>query len=133
MEPLWEGQIIDLGGVKLEVVLIPGHTPGSIALLDRANRRIFVGDTISDAQVFMFGGGRSLFAYIESLKKLEGMSGLIDSIHSAHGSPSLTTEWITKTRIAAQKLLGGELTAKDPPTPDMECKTYSFEGVNFLY
>ncbi|MDR3310965.1 MAG: MBL fold metallo-hydrolase, partial [Oscillospiraceae bacterium] len=38
IKPLWEGDIIDLGGRKFEVLLIPGHTPGSIALLDRANK-----------------------------------------------------------------------------------------------
>lgn len=33
--PLWEGTVIDLGFWKFEVILTPGHTPGSIMLLDR--------------------------------------------------------------------------------------------------
>ena len=28
--PLWEGDVIDLGYWKFEVILTPGHTPGSI-------------------------------------------------------------------------------------------------------
>jgi glyoxylase-like metal-dependent hydrolase (beta-lactamase superfamily II) len=132
VEPLWEGAVIDLGGARLEVVLIPGHTPGSIALLDRANRRLFVGDTVSDAQIYMFGDGRDLRALIESLRKLEAMAALVDTVHSAHGSPVLTAEWFAKTRIAAEKLLNGELGSKKPPF-DLPCKLYRFDGVNLLY
>jgi glyoxylase-like metal-dependent hydrolase (beta-lactamase superfamily II) len=132
VEPLWEGQVIDLGGVALEVVLIPGHTPGSIALLDRANRRLFVGDTVSDAQIYMFGDGRDLRAFIESLRKLEAMTALVDTVHSAHGSPVLRAEWFVKTRVAAEKLLNGALEPKEPPF-DLPCKLYSHDGVNLLY
>jgi glyoxylase-like metal-dependent hydrolase (beta-lactamase superfamily II) len=56
--PLWEGDIIDLGVRKFEVILIPGHTAGSIALLDRENRLIITGDTISAGPIFMFGKDR---------------------------------------------------------------------------
>jgi glyoxylase-like metal-dependent hydrolase (beta-lactamase superfamily II) len=132
IEPLWEGDIIDLGGVKLEVVLIPGHTPGSIALLDRDNRRLFIGDTVSDAQIYMFGDGRNLMAFIESLRRLESLSPLIDTVHPAHGSSVLSTEWFAKTRVAAEKLLAGELEAKEPPH-NLPCKLYSYDGVNLLY
>ena len=33
--PLWEGDVIDLDYWKFEVLLTPGHTPGSIMLLER--------------------------------------------------------------------------------------------------
>lgn len=130
--PLWEGQVINLGGVSLEVVLIPGHTPGSISLLDRASRRLFVGDTVSDAQIYMFGDGRDLRAFIESQRKLIAMAELIDTVHSAHGSPALSTEWLTKTLTAAEKLLVGEIEPKEPPH-GLPCKLYSYDGVNLLY
>jgi glyoxylase-like metal-dependent hydrolase (beta-lactamase superfamily II) len=132
VKPIWEGQIIDLGRLELEAVLIPGHTPGSIALFDRKGRRLFVGDTVSDAQIYMFGDGRNLMAFIESLCKLEAMAALVDTVHSAHGSPVLGAEWLAKTRLAAEKLLAGQLEAKEPPF-DLPCKLYSFDGVNLLY
>lgn len=43
-----EGQVFDLGGLELEVVELPGHTGGSIGLMDRAGRRLFVGDAMPD-------------------------------------------------------------------------------------
>ncbi|GHU61667.1 MBL fold metallo-hydrolase [Clostridia bacterium] len=130
--PLLEGQTIDLGTLMLEAVLIPGHTPGGIALLDRANRRLFVGDTVSDAQIYMFGDGRDLKTFIESLRKLEAMATLIDTVHPAHGSPTIGTEWFTKSRIAAQMLLNGQIEPKEPPY-NLPCKLYRYDGVNLLY
>jgi len=46
VNPLKEGDIIDLGGLELEVFNFFGHTQDSIALLDRKNSNIFVGDAI---------------------------------------------------------------------------------------
>jgi glyoxylase-like metal-dependent hydrolase (beta-lactamase superfamily II) len=135
---LWEDMIIKLGEVEIETILIPGHTPGSIALFDRRNGRLFVGDTISDMWIFLFGEGRSVPAFIASLKKLErltspeGQLGPLVSIHPAHGSTTLGPEWITRTRIAAEKLLAGELEAREAPIKE-NCKLYSFDGVNLLY
>ena len=130
--PLWEADIISLGGTTLEVFLIPGHTPGSIALIDRRNRRLFVGDTLSDQWIYLFGAGRSLKAYIASLKKLESLSPLFDTIYCCHGSMALGLEWLKKTRVAAEKLLAGELKPSDPPR-EMPAKSYSHDGVTFLY
>lgn len=132
VKPLWEGDIIELGDKSLEVVLIPGHTPGSIALLNRSEGRIFTGDTISDSWIYLFGPGRNLMAFIASLKKLERMTGVFDTVHASHGSPVLGNEWIAKTLEAAEKLLAGELEAADPPY-EMPCKSYSYNGVTMLY
>ncbi|MBS7279421.1 MAG: MBL fold metallo-hydrolase [Candidatus Freyarchaeota archaeon] len=46
VNPLDEGDTMDLGGVELEVITVPGHTPGHIALFDRSNRNLFAGDSI---------------------------------------------------------------------------------------
>jgi glyoxylase-like metal-dependent hydrolase (beta-lactamase superfamily II) len=43
---LREGDILEELG--LEVLALPGHTPGGIGLLDRADRRLFVGDLASN-------------------------------------------------------------------------------------
>jgi len=130
--PLWEGDVLDLGNMSLEAVLIPGHTPGSIALLDRANRRLFVGDTISDVWIYLFGPGRNPMAFIESLKKLEGMADCYDTVFPCHGSLELETEWVFRTRRTVEKLLAGELEGKDPPR-EMPCKAYHSESVTLLY
>jgi len=46
--PLKEGEIIDINGLRLEVLNFFGHTQDCIAFLDSKNKNIFVGDAIID-------------------------------------------------------------------------------------
>ena len=46
MLPVWDGDVIDLGDRPLKIITTPGHTPGSIAVLDINRRIIFTGDPI---------------------------------------------------------------------------------------
>jgi len=48
VKPIKEGDVVDLEGVKLEVIDTPGHTPDSISLLDTKNKNIFVSDAVAD-------------------------------------------------------------------------------------
>lgn len=48
-KPIKEGDVVDLGGgVELEVIETPGHTPDSISLLDKSTKNIFVSDAVVD-------------------------------------------------------------------------------------
>lgn len=69
-----DGDSIDLGGVVIEALEIPGHTPGSLVFVDAAHQRVFTGDAIgSGAGVWMQvshslplrGFQRSLQRYLE--------------------------------------------------------------------
>ena len=132
--PIWEGDIIDIGGRKFEVVLIPGHTAGSIALLDRENRVILTGDSVCDTPIFMCGEKRSLIAYIASMEKLLGMSDAFDVIYPSHGTLPVPggKAQIVKSITAAKKLMAGELPPQDPPFPH-EAKVYMHDGAGFLF
>ena len=48
-----EGQVFDLGGRKLEVAWMPGHTPGSVVLLDKANGDCYSGDAFGSGEVWL--------------------------------------------------------------------------------
>ena len=64
--PLKDGDEIELGDKKLIVKNFPGHTPGSITLLDPAMRFIYAGDA-SDIDIWMFTNpGCSLHEYAET-------------------------------------------------------------------
>lgn len=132
VSPLWEGDIIDLGFWKFEVILTPGHTPGSIMLLEREKRMLISGDTVQDGDIYMFGAGRNIWAFQNSLKKLIDMSDTFDSIWPSHGSYPLTTEIIPGILQGAQDLIAGKLTEQEPPWP-MPCKKYVCEAAGFLY
>jgi len=130
--PLWDGDIINIGGRAFEVILIPGHTPGSIALLDRENRILVSGDSISAGPVFMFGEMRNFCAYIASMEKLIDMSGAFDTIYPSHGPFPIASGQVKKQLAAANKLIAGEIISQDPPF-EIPAKIYEHDGASFFY
>ena len=66
---LSEGDLIEIGNVKLRVIHTPGHSPGSIALL--AEDYVFSGDTLFAGSIGRYDlPGASLNELVNSLKKL---------------------------------------------------------------
>ena len=136
VKPLWDGDIIDLGGRKFEVVHIPGHTPGSIALLDRENRILVTGDSISETAVFLSGKERSFHAFIASMEKLMNMRDAFDEIYPAHGNFPLSPVIIEKLVAAAEKCLAGEITPVTPTLPVFippGAMEYTYNGATFIF
>ena len=84
---LEDGDVLDIGKYKLEVIHTPGHTPGSICM--RADGVIFTGDTL-----FCQGIGRTDFAYgseediMRSIKERLFMLGDDYVIYPGHGPSS---------------------------------------------
>ena len=131
VKPVWDGDIIELGKRRLGVILIPGHTPGSIALLDWDNRVIVAGDSLTEGPVFMFGDTRSLDAYIASMEKLKTMLKKYDTIYTSHGPFPVPSDTIIKSLTAARLFQAGEL-APEEPGIDIPAKMYMHEGVGFF-
>ncbi|MCL2045706.1 MAG: MBL fold metallo-hydrolase [Oscillospiraceae bacterium] len=129
---IWEGDIIDIGGRCFEVVFIPGHTPGSIALLDRENRIIVTGDSLSAGPIYMFGDGRNIHAYIASMEKLAIMKSEFDEVYPSHGAFPLPADHIDKSITVAKMVLAGEIEPNEPAMP-IPAKQYMLDGVGFLY
>ncbi len=82
-----EGDFIDLGDLKLNVIHTPGHTPGSICLYDKNKKIIFTGDTVFPDGGFGrvdFPGGDS-YQLIKSLKKLTKIEAEV--MYPGHDEP----------------------------------------------
>lgn len=48
---LEEGDIVEIGKVKMEVLHIPGHSPGSICLVIREEKKVIVGDVLFQSSI----------------------------------------------------------------------------------
>lgn len=48
---LADGDVIDLGGGTLRVIHTPGHSPGSLSLIDERNGLLFCADTVHDGHI----------------------------------------------------------------------------------
>jgi len=77
-----EGDVVDLGDRHFEILHLPGHSPGSIALLERRTRTLFSGDTLYDGALYdtVYHSNREQFR--DSLGRLATMQ--LDVIHGGH-------------------------------------------------
>ena len=108
--PVKEGDILDLGQRQLRIIHLPGHTPGSIAVLDVKNRALISGDPIQEnGRIFMFGAHRNMEDYIRSLEHLETYADQFDEIWPSHGEIPIPPALIGKLRDGAQAVLAGDV------------------------
>ena len=113
-EAVEEGDEIDIGGRIFEIIYTPGHTYGSIMLLNREERFLLSGDSI-DNIVFIFGPQRNLRALIYSLKKLrDRYMEAFDIIYPAHFDLKLDKKFVLKELSCAEALLKREIEGVDP-------------------
>ena len=112
--PVAEGDRLDLGGRPLEIIHLPGHTPGSIAVLDVNARVLLSGDPIqAHGRVFMFGAHRSLPDYVRSLERLEAYAGRFDEIWPSHADLPVGMDAARGLREGARAILAGQLEGRD--------------------
>lgn len=83
---LEDGDRIELGDRTLEVLHCPGHSPGGIALVDRAHRLLFTTD-VAYAGVLYANDPADLPMYAVTLARL---AGLVPDIDVAFGSHNQT-------------------------------------------
>ncbi len=133
VEPLWEGDRIDLGKRSLEVLFLPGHTPGSIALLDAENRVLFSGDSVQAGTIYMFGQGRNMQAYIESMTRLAAISDRFDTAYPSHGLIPIQSDIIEGLIAGAKRVLKGDIKGTQADRPGISAKLYDVGVAKFLY
>ncbi len=73
-----DGSVIKVGGYKLQVISVPGHTPGNTMLYEKTHGLMFSGDhilfDITPNITFWNGVEDSLGSYLDSLKKADEFS-----------------------------------------------------------
>ena len=107
--PLKEGDEIDLGERKLKIIDNPGHTPGSIAILDEKYRVLIGGDAVQDGTIYMFGKYRNIQKYVESLKHLLTYKDEFDEVYPSHASFPVSPDLIEKLIEGAISVMNNEV------------------------
>lgn len=107
-----EDYVFDLGGRKLPVIHTPGHTRGSICLLDERTGILFSGDTVQGTPTALLGTyATPLSEYAQTLEKLRRYP--IRAICPGHRESMLPPELIEKKLQCAKYILdGGKTEAK---------------------
>ena len=133
--PLAEGDKIDLGGKVLEIFHIPGHTPGSIALLDRAAGYLIPGDTVGHEPVYLFGPTRDLSLYMQTLERLRTLDGF-DRLYPSHGECPVGRSAIDTLLAIGRGIQDGSLTGIRPEAERLQnagVLVYTLDGCGILH
>lgn len=110
---LADGEIIDLGGRRLEVIYTPGHSPDGICLLDRAGRILFTADTVYAGPLYAQTPGANLADYLASLRRLESLIGEVDILLPSHNRVPLDPPIIREMVAAFPRLVAGEAAVEE--------------------
>ncbi len=132
MNAVWEGDVFQIGDYCFEVILIPGHTPGSIGLLDRKHRMMIGGDSLQPGPIYMFGPGRNFYAYRASMIKMQGLLKDIDWIYSSHHQLKVPSSIVNQLLVGAEKMLAGKVNGEPEPRFGGKVKCYRTDGVAFF-
>ena len=128
--PLSDGQILDLGGRRLRIVAIPGHTAGSVAVLDESRRALYTGDTVQTEHIYMFGAHRAPDRLADSLKKLSALEG-VEVLYPSHGQWHLPPDYIRRVAEDWRRVQTGALTPTPLSLHGREVLSYDGEACGF--
>jgi len=115
--PLTAGQRFDLGGRTLEVRFTPGHTAGSICLLDRDARLLFSGDTLHAGILWLhLEESRPLHEFHETLRRLRETPLPFDTLLPGHGLPCPVGDLLDSYIAGIGEILAGDCTGAPTET-----------------
>jgi glyoxylase-like metal-dependent hydrolase (beta-lactamase superfamily II) len=117
---LQDGDVFDLGNRKIEVAWLPGHTPGSIVLLDRTINAAYIGDTYGSGQIWLHLHPTSpMKTYYESCVRMEKImrEQNITKLYVGHYplfKRPLTLNYIVDMKDLAKRLSEGNTNGSTP-------------------
>jgi len=103
-----DSHVFQLGNRDIEVIHTPGHTPGSICLLDRDARLIFTGDTLCEWGVLLdLKGCCPPGAFQASMQRLRDLSSAFDTILPGHHGWPVDKDYLEDYQKCVADVLDG--------------------------
>jgi hydroxyacylglutathione hydrolase len=118
--PIQDGQTFDLGGRMLEAIALPGHSPGSICLLDRQARLLFTGDSIHSGTIWLhLDNSLPLRHFLSNLRRVYDRAGAFEGILPAHGRLArfpLPKQTLDDLIAGIGRILSGQIVGREEHT-----------------
>jgi glyoxylase-like metal-dependent hydrolase (beta-lactamase superfamily II) len=130
--PVKEGYVFDLGGRKLEVIETPGHTHGSICLLDTNNKILFAGDHCNALVWLFLKDCYPLDMYLQSLIKTEKMMDKYDVIMPGHNQP-LDKTFMSEIVTCVDNILNGTCNSEPYKYAGFEATICKYKRASVAY
>ena len=104
---LHDGDLLELGDHTLEVLHIPGHSPGHVAVLDAANGLLFTGDTACLSPIYACFPGCDPAGLANSAKRMAALPG-VRTVCPGHGDIITEEGWLDKFAACVEAAVSGE-------------------------
>lgn len=120
---LSDGDRLDLGGRRLEALVLPGHAPGHLALVDLDSRAAIVGDLVAGVGTILIDpDDGDMASYLASLARLRDHG--VGALLPAHGpviadGPARLGEYIAHRLMREARVLAA--LADEPRSQDEVC------------
>ena len=126
-----DGEIIDLGGRKIEVVYTPGHDDAAIMLIDEENRLLFTGDTWYPGWLYFISEENSLEEYVETFRKVGTIirEKNLKQLYPSHNCILQGTDLFYETTEFMERVLSG----KEEYEIIDDCRMYILNDMIALY
>lgn len=111
--PLHEGDVFDLGGIRLETVALPGHSKGSMCFVNWQDGYAFVGDAVCRNTFLWLKRCPPLSAHLAALEHFRARVGDDMPLYFGHSLEALPKTMLADAIRCCNEILGGE-TARDP-------------------
>lgn len=115
-----DGFVLDIGGRTFEAIRMDGHSPDSIAWLDRENRILFTGDNLAAMVPLEYkcvDPQPSMTLYVMSVAKLLARRDEYDWVAYGHGQELAGADMVNHAMVAALRALDGETDDPGPQRP----------------
>ena len=87
-----EGGIVETGDREFEVLHLPGHSPGSIALWERSSGSLFSGDAIYDGVIVDNLPGSDVNVYRDTMMRIAELP--VAQVFGGHNAPMTRTQML---------------------------------------
>jgi hydroxyacylglutathione hydrolase len=134
MLSLEPGTKIDLGDRQIQVIDFPGHTPGSICLLDTEGRVLFAGDSIVATPVWMYlKHSGTIATYLEGVKNLIKIKDQFDVIFPGHMPTPFNGDILFDFANCAQDIIDSPLRGNPTTTFVGQGLSWTHEKATIIY
>ena len=99
---LEDGDIIDLGGRRLEVLHTPGHSPGHMCFFERERGYLFTGDLVYKDVLLAYYPSTDPAAYLASMERVAALPA--SRVFPGHHSLDIQPEILVRIRDAFRSL-----------------------------
>lgn len=118
---------IELGNRKLKIIETPGHTQGSVCILDESRKWLFTGDTICEKGILLqLDESTNIEEYLKSMIKLKEIAPSIRHIYAGHQKIPLDTSYIDDYIYCSKEIIKNYENQRNPTT-------YRYKNINITF